>query len=124
MNCTTALILSKRSWFVPDVRVWGTTGLGELDMVQVERVNGVSSLYHQQIILEGAGQVVRYDSLADYRGNQLPSSLQSPKILVRPRAVDISVAVTSESEESFSIARSSANADAVQVDLYVMELGD
>ena len=67
---------------------------------------------------------MRYDSLADYRGNQLPSSLQSPKILVRPRAVDISVAVTSESEESFSIARSSANADAVQVDLYVMELGD
>ena len=124
MNTTTALILSKRSWFVPDVRVWGTTGLGELDFAIVERVNGVSSIYHQQIILEGAGQVVRFDSLADHRGNQLPGTLESPRVFVRPRAVDLSVAVLSENTESFSIARSAASADAANVDLYILELGD
>lgn len=124
MDCAAALLLAKRSWFVPDVRVWGSEGLGKLDLVLVEKVLGISSIFHQQSVLEGAGQVLRYDALADHRGNTLPSALQSPRVFVRARDVDTRVAVTQETAESFSVVRTSDAAESVEVDLYIVELGD
>ncbi len=118
-------VLARRMWFVPDVMVWGTVGLGELDYLTVEKVGSTSAVLYGYSSFADGRQRVSFSDLTDHRGNKLPSEIRSPKILIRARGVDSAFVVGQETPSGFSLARS-ANPQygPVMADLLVVEMGD
>lgn len=117
-----AEIKSKRIWFVPRFQVWGQEGLGGLHFLAYEQLPAASVIYGRTDI-GGTAQSVRYDSLVDHRGNSLPSLINSPLVMIRPRQSEAVFLVGDETSESFKIARDASGTGAVTVDLMIVEMG-
>jgi hypothetical protein len=111
-------------WFVPQVAVWGAAGLGEIEYLVFEEVNSSGAVYHGSIDISDTPQEIRFDQLADHRGNQLPSSLASPRVIPRSREASSAFIVGEETAESFKIARDPSTTEVVTTDLLILEMGD
>lgn len=108
---------------MPRFNVWGQEGLGDLHYLVYEKYPAASVLYGSTDIGESA-QSVRYDDLIDHRGNRLPSVINSPRVMLRPRQSESVFLVGDETSQSFKIARDATGSSAVSVDLLVIEMGD
>lgn len=64
-----------------------------------------------------------FSDLTDHRGNQLPSTIASPRVIIRPRSSDTAFVISEESETNFKIARDPDASGPVTVDLLVVEMG-
>jgi len=118
-----AQINSRRAWFVPNYQVWGQAGLGGMQYLAYEQLPVASVLYGQTDIGDSA-QSVRFDSLTDHRGNQLPATIDNPRVMIRPRQPEAVFLVGTESSDRFKIARDGSGNEAVTVDLLIIEMGD
>lgn len=116
-------VTSRRIWFVPNFSVWGTAGWGDVDYLVLERVGSVNSILYGTASIGQAAQEVSFADLSDHRGNQLPSSIDAARVLLRPRSADAVFVVGNESSTGFKVARDSASAGPVTVDLMIIELG-
>lgn len=116
-------ITARRMWFVPRFKVWGQEGLGDLHFLTYEQYPTASVLYSRTDIGDSAQQV-RYDELIDHRGNQLPSVINSPRVMLRPRQSEAVFLVGDETSQSFKIVRDASGTSAVSVDLLVIEMGN
>lgn len=124
MNNGIERVLARRMWFVPEVMVWGTIGLGELDYLTVEKIGSSSSVLYGYSSFADGQQRVAFSDLTDHRGNKLPSEIRAPKILVRAKGVDSAFVVGQETPNGFSLARPESAAGPVMADLLVVEMGD
>jgi hypothetical protein len=117
-------VLARRVWFVPEVMVWGTGGLGDLDYLVFEKVGTDGAvLYGQSSLFDGRQQLL-FENLTDHRGNKLPATLQSPRVLLRSRSSSPAFVVGSESSTGVTVARDPAADGPVMADLLVVEMGD
>jgi hypothetical protein len=117
-------LLARRIWFVPDVMIWGTSGLGELDYLACEKVGSDGAvLFGQSSFFDGRQQVL-FGDLTDHRGNRLPSTLQSPRVLIRSRGTQSAYVVAQESNSGVTLARDQSGTEPVMADLLVVEMGD
>ncbi len=116
-------VTARRMWFVPELSVHGLAGWGQVDYLALEKVNDTSSVLYGSAGLGDEAQTVRYDSLHDHRGNQLPSIINNARVIIRPRGVEASFVVGTESESSFKVARDATTASPVMVDLLIVEMG-
>ncbi|MFZ1684009.1 MAG: hypothetical protein WAU88_07730 [Candidatus Zixiibacteriota bacterium] len=117
-------LLARRIWFVPDVMIWGTSGLGELDYLIYEKVGSDGTVFFGQSSFFDGRQHVMFGDLTDHRGNRLPSTLQSPRVLIRSRDRQPVYVVGQESNSGVTLARDQAGTEPVMADLLVVEMGD
>lgn len=117
-------VSSHRFWFVPDLVVWGLAGLGEVEFLTIESVGGVDSVQFCRTNLGTGEQVVSFSSLIDHRGNNLPASISSPRVIVRQKSENGAFILGMESPDSFKIARDPNAPSAVAVDLLILEMND
>jgi len=117
-------VLARRIWFVPQFNVWGLPALDERDYLALDVIDSVASIYYGVAPVGQSEQQVLYSQLTDHRGNALPSSLQSPRVLVRDKGTAKAFVVGQESADRFKIARDPEVAGPIAVDLLVVELGD
>ncbi len=113
---------SKRIWAVPGVSVYGTLGAVELLLLRSEITLSSKRIIFETAVLGGVEQVLFYKDLVDFRGNQLPQKLKSPKVVVLPKSATFAVVAGAEAEELFRLAKTSG-ADHALVDLLIIEMG-
>ena len=116
-------VKSHRVWFVPGFVVWGLAGWSEVEFVTLEQAGSDLSALFGAVDVGDSAQQVAFSDLRDHRGNQLPSTISMPRILVRPKTNETAFIVGDESSESFKIARDLDSAGPVTVDLLVVEMG-
>ena len=116
-------ITSRRSWFVPGLAVWGVAGIGSLDYLATEAVDGLTTVYYGNADIGQGAQQVNFSQLVDDRGNHLPSSIDGPRVVIRATGEHTAFIVGAEADSGFKIARQSAADQPVTVDLLVIEHG-
>lgn len=74
-------------------------------------------------ILGGLEQVVNFSSLYDLKGNQLPATINSPKVMLLQKNEVTCLVVGPETNAQFKIAKLTESQTAGIVDLVIMENG-
>ncbi|MBN2227097.1 MAG: hypothetical protein JW763_07000 [candidate division Zixibacteria bacterium] len=118
-----AYLRGRRLWVVPDFTVWGLENDAEVFYLGVENVESEGRLLFGSSTIGGAEQQVVFADLVDWRGNHLPESINSPRVLIRPRSVHGAFVLGEESDHGFRIARDPSAIGPVTVDLFVFEMG-
>lgn len=116
-------ILVRRAWFVPAVRIYGLPVVDDLGYLVAETIDGETAIYYATADLTGDSQTITFASLVDHRGNHLPESISSPRVIVRPRSKDSAYLLREETDREFAVARDPEATGPVLVDLLVMEMG-
>jgi hypothetical protein len=116
--------MARRAWYVPDLAVWGTADWGQLDFVAVEQVGTETSVLFGQADLGDNAQRLLFADLVDHRGNSLPSQLDMPLVLPRPRSEKAVFVVGRESNEAVVLARQADAIEPIPTDLLIIEMGD
>ncbi len=114
---------SRRIWFVPNMTIWGMPSLGEIRFLVVEKIDSTTSVLYGSGDIGPAQQEIAFADLVDHRGNNLPATLDSPKVIPRPRDQHAVFVVGQESDVKFKIARDPDTPTAVTTDLFIMEMG-
>ncbi len=117
-------ILSRRSWFVPGLVVWGLPGVAEIHFLAAEQVASEQSILYGSLAVGGEAQEVHFADLADHRGNALPNNINTPRVLIRSHNAETAFVVGTESDSSVKLARDPESSGPVTVDLLIMELED
>ena len=107
---------------MPGVAVYGSLGAVELLLLRTEITPNTMRIIFETAVLGGVEQVLFYKDLVDFRGNQLPQKLKSPKVIVLQKSAVFAVVAGMESEELFRIAKISGSDNAL-VDLLIVEMG-
>jgi len=102
--------------------VWGEYSAVDFLLVHTETEETSKRIMLDRVSLGGKEQEVSFDSLYDFRGNQLPQQIVSPKVLSLPLN-EVSSLVIEESDSSFKIAKGSNSSENGLVDLLILELG-
>lgn len=124
MNDGLNTLKSRRMWLVPDFVVWGLSGLGEIEYLNVENVEGTKSILFGSAGIGDTSQLVTFASLTDVRGNFLPASIKRPLVTARSHNEAQVFVVGSETNSGFKIARDADASEPVTVDLIITELGE
>lgn len=118
-----ALANLKRSWYIPNLNVYGTVGWGEFEYLLAENVNSVISVLFNAVSIGDNSQQIVYRNLIDHKGNSLPETLVNPKVIIKQKSEDRAYIVGDESSTGFKIVRSDQSSTPVPVDLYIVEMG-
>lgn len=116
-------LMGRRMWVVRDVVVWGTAEDAEMHYLAVETVEGTNRMMFGRSTIGGAAQDILFKELIDHNGNALPDSIESPRVLVRPRSPYQAFLTGEESKIGFRIARDPAAPGPVSVDFFIYETG-
>jgi hypothetical protein len=117
-------VKSHRTWFVPNFVVWGPPVWSEIEFLALEIVGSDKNVFYGSADIGDPSQHVAFSELTDHRGNQLPASIASPRVLVRLKSEVSAFVIGDESSSSFKIARDPEASGSVTVDLIVVEMGD
>ncbi|MEA2030703.1 MAG: hypothetical protein U9N55_03795 [candidate division Zixibacteria bacterium] len=118
-----ANVTARRVWFIHDFVVWGLPNMGELEFLAMEKVGSEESVLYGIHTIGGGSQEVSFGNLVDNRGNQLPETIDVPRVLPRSRSSENVFVVGNETASSFKIARESDSSGPVTVDLLIVEMG-
>ena len=124
MNAGLNRLNSRRMWVVPNVVVWGLSGLGEVGYLSIEQVDSTKSVSIGSVGIDDTAQSVSFATLKDVRGNSLPATIKKPLVTARSQNESQVFVVGSETNTGFKIARDPAATGAVTVDLIITELGE
>ena len=114
-------VTSHRTWFVPGFVVWGINGIEPLDFLTTESIDGQVTVFYGNADVGQGSQTVIFHDLTDDRGNQLPDTLDGPRVIVRPTGEYAAFVVGQESDTGFKLARSASVGESVVVDLLIIE---
>ena len=119
-----AHITAKRTWLVHDLTVWGTGTLGAIEFLLADGPTATGELYFGTADIGDSAQSVEFSQLTDHRGNQLPSTISAPHVMIRSRSTTPVYLIGRETNSGFKIARNSNAPDRATVDLIVIEMGE
>jgi len=120
---TLTYLKGRRLWVVRDVLVWGLASDASFYFLGEEDVDSTGRLLFGAATIGGEAQDIQFGDLVDYRGNTLPSSIDSPRVLIRPRSSYLAYLVGEESNTGFKIARDTSAPGPVSVDFFIYEMG-
>jgi hypothetical protein len=123
MNITLDYLRGRRIWLVPNFVVWGDWSLYSFLLFYTEMGASSKRIIFYKSILGGLDQSVNFSSLYDFKGNQLPITINSPKVIVLPKNEIHCLVVGAETNTGFRIARVSESAQTGLVDLMIVEMG-
>lgn len=123
MNPTLSYLLGRRMWWVPGVAVWGQIADFEPEII-LSQVDGASKrIVHGKFAIGGSSQTIRYADLLDSKGNPLPETLTSPRVMAQAKG-EIGVIVQGEeTAQSFVLAKTQATDQLAVADLLIVEMG-
>lgn len=124
MNDGLNTLKSRRMWVVPDFVVWGLSGLGEIEYLVVENIDGTKSVAFGSAGIGDTSQSVTFANLTDVRGNSLPALINRPLVTARSHGQSQVFVIGSETNTAFKIARDPLAPAPVTVDLIITELGE
>ena len=124
MNFGFELVTARRIWFVPDIVVWGLARTAEIEYLVEETVEAISTVLFGSIDISDSTQQVNFADLIDHRGNNLPVTIASPRVLIRSKTEHLVFVIGNESDKSFKIARQANATGVTTVDLLVTEMGN
>ena len=113
----------RRLWVVRDVMIWGLAEDAELYYLGLESVESANRIMFGHTCIGNSAQDIRFGDLTDHVGNQLPSTITSPRVLIRPRSQFQAYLTGEESDSGFRIARDPAAPGPISVDLFIYETG-
>ncbi|MCK4224372.1 MAG: hypothetical protein KAX39_04265 [candidate division Zixibacteria bacterium] len=123
MNITLDYLRGRRIWVVPNFVVWGDWSLYSFLLFYTEMGTTSKRVVFNKSILGGQTQPVNFSSLYDFRGNQLPETIESPKVIVLPKNEVLCLVVGGETNTGFRIAKLSPSSQTGLVDLMIVEMG-
>ncbi|MBD3170151.1 MAG: hypothetical protein GF307_11755 [candidate division Zixibacteria bacterium] len=121
MNTTLDYLRSNRKFLVKDFAVYGDYTAAEGGALYTEALPGNARVMFSHSYLSEDEQAVDFNQLYDYRGNQLPETLTSPKVIIMPKNEVQCFLVGSENESGFKIAKHNPGKTGL-VDLLIMEM--
>ncbi len=113
----------RRLWFVREYTVWGLADDAELLYLGLEQIDSTGRLMFGKSTIGGAAQNALFGDMVDFRGNRLPTSITSPRVVPRPRSPHAVYMIGEESDTGFRIARDPDSPGPIATDLFVFELG-
>lgn len=113
----------RRLWVVRNFQIFGTADEARFLYLGVENVDATNRIMFGTTGIGGAVQDVRFSDLIDFRGNSLPETINSPKVLVRFRSPYAAYLIGEESNAGFRMARDISAPGPVSVDLFIYEMG-
>ncbi|MCJ7496867.1 MAG: hypothetical protein MUO78_01850 [candidate division Zixibacteria bacterium] len=122
MNITLDYLRGRRVWLVKNFCVWGEYSAVDLLLVHTEIIESSKRIIFDRIGLGGKNQEANFNTLYDYKGNQLPDEINSPKVSAIPKN-DVFCMVIEESKAGFKIAKGNNSSENGLVDLLIFELG-
>jgi hypothetical protein len=117
-------VMARRIWFVPDLMVWGLPNVGGVEFIATEQINSSAQVMFGVADIGDGPQQVLFGQLVDNRGNRLPESIRSPRVVLRARCSSAVFVVEPESPTGFKIARDPSGSESVPVDLLIVEMGE
>ena len=114
----------RRLWVVRDVVIWGLPSEVELYYLGVENVDSGGRLMFGYSSVGHSAQDIAFADLVDHRGNSLPSAIDAPRIIIRPRSPYNAYLVGEEAEGGFRIVRDPSAPGPVNVDFFIYETGN
>jgi hypothetical protein len=123
VNITLDYLRGRRTWVVPNFVVWGDWSLASFLLLYTEMGETSKRVMLARNNLGGLDQSVAFETLHDFRGNQLPQTISSPKVMVMPKNEVNCFVLGTETETGFRIARFSGSEKAGLVDLMIVEMG-
>jgi hypothetical protein len=123
VNITLDYLRGRRTWVVPNFVVWGDWSLASFLLLYTEMGETSKRVMLARNNLGGLDQSVAFETLYDFRGNQLPQTISSPKVMVMPKNEVNCFVLGTETETGFRIARFSGSEKAGLVDLMIVEMG-
>jgi hypothetical protein len=123
MNITLDYLRGRRTWVVPNFVVWGDWSLASFLLLYTEMGETSKRVMLARNNLGGLDQSVVFETLHDFRGNQLPQTINNPKVMVMPKNEVNCFVVGAETETGFRIARFSGSEKTGLVDLMIVEMG-
>lgn len=123
MNITLDYLRGRRIWVVPNFVVWGDWSLYSFLLLYTEVEATAKRVVFSKSTLGGLDQTVEFSNLYDFRGNQLPSTIKDPKVVVLPKNEVSCFVVGSETTAGFRIGKLAESSGTGLVDLMVMEMG-
>lgn len=116
-----AMATAKRSWYVPNVNIWGTKGWSDFDLLILEEIDSDNIVTFDRVNLGEGSQEIKFAQLTDFRGNSLPATIKNAKVFINPKSDDNCFLIGEASDSKFKIARSSDSPGSVTADLYILE---
>ena len=123
MNITLDYLRGRRTWVVPNFVVWGDWSLASFLVLYTEMGEASNRVMLARNNLGGLDQSVAFETLYDFRGNQLPQTISNPKVMIMPKNEVNCFVVGTETETGFRIARFSGSQKTGLVDLMIVEMG-
>jgi len=120
---TLTYLKSHRLWFVRDVAIWGLASEADFYFIGQENIESTGRILFGTASISGSTQDIKFNDLTDFRGNKLPSSIESPRVLIRPRSQYSAYLLGDESSSGFKIARDSSAPGPISVDFFIYEMG-
>lgn len=108
---------------MPNFVVWGDWSLASFLLLYTEMGETSKRVILAKNNLGGLDQTVNFSDLYDFRGNQLPQFITSPKVMVMPKNEVNCFVVGSETDTGFRIAKFSGAEKTGLVDLIIVEMG-
>jgi len=113
----------RRLWIVREVLVWGLASDAQLYYLGLEAVESTGRLMFGSSSIGDTAQDIQFSDLVDHKGNSLPSSIDLPRVLIRPRSPYNAFLVSEESNYGFRMVRDPAAPGPVSVDFFIYETG-
>ncbi len=79
MNITLDYLRGRRIWVVPNFVVWGDWSLYTFFLLYTEMQTSAKRVVFSKSTLGGLDQTVEFSNLFDFKGNQLPDTINNPK---------------------------------------------
>ncbi|MCJ7507325.1 MAG: hypothetical protein MUO85_01170 [candidate division Zixibacteria bacterium] len=124
MNITLDYLRGKRSWLVTNFVVWGDYYSSQFLCFYTEVGESSKRIIFDQVSLGGFDQSVNFADLYDYKGNNLPSAISNPKVMVLFKNEVYCFVVGQETDFGFKIAKLSGTQASGLVDLLILEMGE
>jgi hypothetical protein len=123
MNITLDYLRGRRIWVVPNFVVWGDWSLYSFFLFYTEMGATSKRIVFNKSTLGGLDQLVNFSGLYDFRGNQLPTTINNPKVIVLPKNEISCLVVGAETDTGFRIAKLPESSGTGLVDLMIVEMG-
>jgi len=122
MNITLDYLRGRRTWVVPNFVVWGDWSLYSFLLFYTETGANSKRIVFNKSTLGGLDQTVNFSSLYDFKGNQLPTTINHPKVIVLSKNEVSCLVVGQETDTGFRLAKLSESSQTGLVDLMIVEM--
>ncbi|EQB63813.1 MAG: hypothetical protein RBG1_1C00001G1392 [candidate division Zixibacteria bacterium RBG-1] len=123
MNITLDYLRGRRVWVVNNFSVYGEFSAVAPLLLWTEIGDTSKRIIFAREILGGLEQIVSFSNLYDIKGNQLPSSISFPKVLLLQKNEVACLVVGPETNANFKIAKLTQSQTVGIVDLVIIENG-